>query len=589
MRDNLESALGYAALGWRVVPLHTPCSGVCDCRKPNCPSTGKHPRITDWVRHASVDAVTVGQWYEQWPEANVGIATGPESGVIVLDVDPRHGGDEELQRLIGQHGLLPWGPICYTGGGGQHYYYQHPGGKVLSHTIAPGIDVKADGGQVVAPPSVHSTGLSYEWYEGATHTEALPVAPDWLLLLMHGTYRGVDGKGEIPEDVPPGGRNNALTRYGGTLRAKGMGEALIFKLLMAINEEWSQPLDRTEVAQVAASICRYEPQGEAFIVSSKPKREKPLPRPYSIVDLQGKELPPIKWAVPGLFAEGLGLLAGPPKIGKSWLTLDLGIAIAEGGIVFGEVPVEDGDVLVLALEDNERRLQSRMKAKIPDGVWPQRLYVATEWPNQDDGGVMALDAFLGQHPATRLVVIDTFAKFRPVVETRKSAGVYADDYKATEDLQRLAAKHGVCVLCVTHFNKAPHEDWINQITGSSGLTGGVDSLVGLFRKRNEKDGVMKLSLRDGEDGEYAMEFTGSGWTMLGDADEYQMGQEAARVFEVLRTSKEPMKAREIAPLIGKALGAVHKLLWRMAERGTIKSFGGGFYGLRDDDRGLPRA
>lgn len=580
MKNNLDDALAYAAIGWTIVPLHTPVGRDCDCRRVNCPSVGKHPRITDWVRNASADVNMVQRWFEQWPAANVGIATGPESGIVVLDIDPRHGGDEELRRLVEEHGELPWGPICYTGGGGQHYYYRHPGGKILSRTIAPGIDCKADGGQVCAPPSVHSTGCAYEWYEGATQAEPVPDVPDWLLLFMQSS-RHADEKGEIPEDVAPGGRNNALARYGGTLRAKGMSEALIFKLLMAINEEWSQPLDRTEVAMVAASVARYEVQGEAFIVSSKPKSVKPQPLPYAITDLQYKDLPPIRWAVPGLFPEGLGLLAGPPKIGKSWLSLDLAVAIAEGGIVFGELPVDDGEVLVLALEDNERRLQRRMRDKIPEGEWPERMYVATEWPAQDDGGVLALDAWLGQHPATRLVVIDTFAKFRPTVEVRKSAGVYADDYRATEELQRLASRHGICILCVTHFNKAPHEDWINQITGSSGLTGGVDSLVGLFRKRNEKIGEMKLSLRDGDDGEYAMEFTGSGWIMLGEAEEFLLGQESQSVVLLLKGATGPMTVAEIAPLLSKSPSATAKMLYRLSQKGVVQYLGGKFYGLME--------
>ncbi|MCR4338274.1 MAG: AAA family ATPase, partial [Gemmatimonadaceae bacterium] len=417
----------------------------------------------------------------------------------------------------------------------------------------------------------------------AAETEPLPDVPDWLLLLMQGAYRGAEAPQEIPEDVPPGGRNNALTRYGGTLRAKGMGEALIFKLLMAINEEWSQPLDRTEVAIIAASVCRYEPQGEAFIVSSKPKREKPLPLPYSIADLQHEELPPIRWAVQGLFAEGMGIIGGKAKIGKSWLALDVAIAVAEGSICFGSIPVDDGDVLYLALEDNKRRLQRRMKDRMGEGeAWPPRLFVATEWPNQEQGGVLAIDAWLGEHPQARLVIIDTFARFRPQVEAKKSAGVYADDYAATEALHGLASRHGICVLVLTHLNKAMHEDWTDQITGSTGLTGGVDSIVGLFRKRGEKQGELKLCLRDGDDCELAMDFSGHGWTILGDAEEFALGQESQTVVTILRAHNGPMTVAEIAPLINKTNPTTYRLLHRLAQRGVVKSMGAKFYGLPDE-------
>ena len=110
----------------------------------------------------------VTKWWSMWPHAGIAVATGPESGIVVVDVDPRDGGDVELQELVIQHGQFPAGMAYLTGSGGEHYWFRHPGRKILSHKLAgqKGIDIKADGGYVIVPPSVHYTGASYQFYEG---------------------------------------------------------------------------------------------------------------------------------------------------------------------------------------------------------------------------------------------------------------------------------------------------------------------------------------------------------------------------------------------------------------------------------------
>lgn len=155
---------GYAKNGWPVVPLHTPSGdGGCSCsRGKECPSPGKHPRTPNGFKDASTDSFQIGEWWEKWPDANIGIVTGAVSGLFVLDVDLRHGGDETLAQMERQYGALPRTAKVRTGGG-WHYYFRHPGGEVRSGKLGPGIDLKADGGYVVAPPSLHASGQSYEW------------------------------------------------------------------------------------------------------------------------------------------------------------------------------------------------------------------------------------------------------------------------------------------------------------------------------------------------------------------------------------------------------------------------------------------
>jgi hypothetical protein len=153
----------YASLGWRVFPLHTADGGRCSCGNPNCPSPGKHPRTQNGVKDASDDPEQIRAWWAECPDANVGIATGAASGLVVIDIDHRNGGDESYIQL---HQELPsaFGQVLKvrTGSGGTQLYFQHPGGHVPCRAnVRPGIDVKADGGYVVAPPSLDVNGVRY--------------------------------------------------------------------------------------------------------------------------------------------------------------------------------------------------------------------------------------------------------------------------------------------------------------------------------------------------------------------------------------------------------------------------------------------
>jgi hypothetical protein len=155
-RPNVEHALGYAERrGWRVLPLHDVAQGTCSCtRKGACRTPGKHPRLTKWQEWATTDKGTVAGWWKAWPNANIGILTGAASGIVVLDLDPRNGGDETLQRFITEHGPLPKTVTVATGGGGFHFYFAHPGGRIASCELGPGLELKADGGFVIGPPSL---------------------------------------------------------------------------------------------------------------------------------------------------------------------------------------------------------------------------------------------------------------------------------------------------------------------------------------------------------------------------------------------------------------------------------------------------
>ena len=163
----LDAALCYAARGWQVVPMYEPTAeGHCSCRLgPACSHPAKHPRTLHGVHDASSSKPTLRAWLETWPQASVGVVTGRSSDLIVVDIDPRNGGDESLARLEQEVGPLPETVAVATGGGGRHLYFHHPGGSIRNRALRMyrGIDLKGDGGIVVAPPSMHACGLRYRF------------------------------------------------------------------------------------------------------------------------------------------------------------------------------------------------------------------------------------------------------------------------------------------------------------------------------------------------------------------------------------------------------------------------------------------
>jgi hypothetical protein len=189
MNDRLSHALAFAARGLRVLPLHTPLtiSGRvrCSCGDPACENVGKHPRIRNGCHGAQTDPDRIRAWWRRWPYANLGIATGPGSGVCVLDVDPRHGGDETLQALERQYGAVPLTWRFLTGGGGEHILFRCPAGERLSNSagkLGEGLDTRGEGGLIVAPPSLHASGRRYA-ISVDHHPQDVPLAdvPEWML------------------------------------------------------------------------------------------------------------------------------------------------------------------------------------------------------------------------------------------------------------------------------------------------------------------------------------------------------------------------------------------------------------------------
>jgi hypothetical protein len=172
------AALAYAAAGALVLPLHTPAGGGCSCRRRDCGDhIGKHPRTMRGLDDAANDISTVERWWSMWPAANIGVR--PAVGIVVIDVDPRHGGGTSLLNLERKHGRLPRTQTAATGGGGLHIWLGHHG--PARGSVGPGLDVKTHSGYVVMPPSAHTSGRTYSW---VNEIDPIQPAPRWLAELL---------------------------------------------------------------------------------------------------------------------------------------------------------------------------------------------------------------------------------------------------------------------------------------------------------------------------------------------------------------------------------------------------------------------
>lgn len=276
----LAAAIEYAKRGFRVFPLHSVRDGVCTCQdwrdkndKGPCPTPGKHPRFRNWQERATCDLLAIEEFWWNHKGSNVGIATGAGSGVFVLDVDPKNGGQESIEALVMKHGRIDT-LQALTGSRGKHFYFAHPGKPVRNGVeLLPGLDIRGDGGLVVAPPSIHVSGNRYEW-DGLEEFTDMPIlpAPDWLLELIYGKRaNGENVRFELPAELTEGERNDTLHRYACSLRGSGGGlePAEILNAVLAVNRSRCKPpLDDSEVQSLVESACRHE-KGNGRSASAK--------------------------------------------------------------------------------------------------------------------------------------------------------------------------------------------------------------------------------------------------------------------------------------------------------------------------------
>lgn len=245
----LNEALRYANLGWAVFPV----------------SATKKPLTENGFKDATTSSSKIKSFWRKFPEANIGIATGAVSGLIVLDVDPSSQNDAEsiITQLIERKGIFAQDICARSGGGGFHFYFQHPGKRHVPSTSKlfsiKGLDLRADGGYIIAPPSNHISGAKYVWLDEKSPFEnTLPECPVWILDIKR--HKRQILLNNLTEPIIDGNRNTTLASVAGLCRSLGLDKESILEILLRQNTQRCQPpLSEEEVSRIANHMSDYPP------------------------------------------------------------------------------------------------------------------------------------------------------------------------------------------------------------------------------------------------------------------------------------------------------------------------------------------
>ena len=514
MSQLYDAAMSYAERGWFVLPLHTlDKHGRCTCGSP-CRTPGKHPRIQHGLLNASNDPDQITTWWTQWPDANIGVRTGRASNLWVLDIDSGKSlvgpdgviypqGEQTLHQLEIQAGQrIPDTLTNMTGSGGRHLLFEYPEGEETYRNrvnVAPSIDVRGENGYIVVPPSMHISGRRYMW---ADEDEPIAPAPMWLMNLQ-----GVDDKPfETKEEVPEGGRNDYLFRYAARLVGEGRGDDEVATLVIGTNQRVCKPpLTDYEVMIIINSALRYDANPEeAVLVFDDEPSEVPVMQDgeytaLSIAELFSNPPEPTRPLVSdGILDEGNGLiLAGVSNVGKSWLAMDLAVALATGGQWLGHFKCEPSRVLYIDEESSLSSDYDRFKM----------IFNAHLMPDDVVAGSTEMPLFLAVQRGIKLdtpkghtILARMLSQYRPdVVIFDALVRMHSGDENSTKDMSsffdranQLRAAYGCAMVFLHHVRKPAKDDPgddADQMRGNSDIRGWPDTI--LMAKENEaKDGIL---------------------------------------------------------------------------------------------------
>lgn len=314
-------------------------------------------------------------------------------------------------------------------------------------------------------------------------------------------------------------------------------------------------------------------------VSATSTTTTPRQTEWSAPDLLAAHFDPPKYAVPGIVPQGLSMVIGGPKMGKSWLTLGIALGVASGGKVLGYIDVPQGEALVYALEDTPVRLQDRLRQMLGDEPAPQALTVVTALPRLGAGGADALDAALTKRPGCRYVVVDVLARVRDPLGKGQQ---YESDYAAIATLKEIADAHGVALTVVHHDRKAAASDFVEKCSGTNGIAGAADALLVLTRSRGRADARLNITGRDLEERTEALDFHAepiTGWRLSveGQAAARELATTSATILSHLARTGVPLGPKQIADELSLSHPLVRRTLSRMVEREQVTKDGYGTY------------
>jgi hypothetical protein len=587
------------------------------------PIIGKRPPMDGWQKKLDANNGEIDLWPAMWPQAK---STGvlcrwtPFLDIDVLDPDAAQAAEdyirgrfEEYADIIVRIGKPPKRAIPFR--------TDAPFDKITVNLIAANGDMTqkleflADGQQCVVDGIHPDTAKPYAWfgknladisrdelpYINASEAARLIDDVADLLEREHGyQIKGRKRKADPNDPDDDGGRERTdwADRIAGILRgealhdntvslaasyiASGMSTKHALRQLRALMLASVAPHDERFQARLD-DLVRIVREAEAKYGGESEQRrggnKKSASNLQSAQANRVETMPfdPMKQIVPGILIEGLTLLAGKPKGGKSWLLLHVAVAVASNGWTLGELHCMQGDVLYCALEDSYRRLQSRLR-KLGLG-FPERLHLAIEMPRLVDGGLDQIVGWLDAHPQASLIIIDTLAMVRG--ERRREQTTYDADYEAVLALRKLANERKIAIVVVHHLRKADADDAFDTVSGTLGLTGAPDSIL-ILRRDGQGGYCLAGRGRDLIEFEKAMTFDRQScrWRIAGEAAEVKRSGERSAVLTAIEEAGEPIGPNDIAAAAGMRAGNVRRLLLKLVKEGAVEKEGYGRYKLK---------
>jgi hypothetical protein len=543
------AALRYRQMGQHPVPIH---------------QLEKRP-LVPWTvyqdRQPTLDEMY--GWWSQNQDARVGLITGSASGLVVVDVDPRNGGS--LDGIDVPPGALR----VATPSGGEHLYFRHPGIRVATRTgVRPGVDVRGDGGLVIAPPSPGYRARA------VLRFDTLPAAPSWVYAPpeVRGETGEVDGSNwfrtTFAESTPEGMRNTVATRLAGFL----LGNKLGIDATEAILTEWAQraqpPFPPEELKSVIRSIAARE--------SSRANSGREVLTLRRVTDLVVEEVP---FIVDAIIPRGtLTLLYGKDKAGKTLLAQELMAAVLKGQPFLGRFQAVRGGVLALLMDDPPSLIRTRLVTDLGLGECPD-LWVATHRDADAERPLPLLAALMSEAMARRpaLIVIDALYVLLAGGEQMNQAGGMKP---VLREMDRIAEESGAAVVLISHARKADDE-----AAGSFVIRASAKVILSLSHPPKEAPTrrTLRVESKYIPETEYALDFRGPGqWDFLGALAEVRTEDLENSVLAVV-TGTPGLTGEDIAERTQRRKGDVTRALAALAKAGRIES-----RSEKTGERGRPR-
>jgi hypothetical protein len=523
---NMQQALAYAQMGWAVFPL--------------VPGE-KRPLTEHGFKNATTDETQIRAWWSEHPDAGIGVATGSTSGIVVIDVDPRHDGDASLRALVDEYGDLEETPETLTGGGGSHFIFRYPEGGIPSlQNLRPGIDLKSHGGYIVAPPSKHPDGPEYRWVSDLApwNVETAPL-PAWIVTLARKRQEAPNDDPSTRRVVPdetirdlidiiarywePKARHELAKGIAGYFAMQGTGRADAEALIAALTEDDEEQKDRfiavrdtwrrardgqpvkgrttlvdilgTATADAVAEIVKRAVQGAPKTASAETDKQSRI-RPRAWTDIRDHPLdPPTQLIDRLILADNIAMIAGPTYGGKSTVALDLAVSIASGipALSHPDLKVRHpGPIVYFYGEQGQQLWELRLRQIAAfRGVYSQDLPItivpAYELRLNDPNDLSWIIAQVTERHAVA-AVFDPLALLSGIIDENDAV----EAIKASRlPLQRIVNEARAVPIVVHHSSKAYQQQQKEPVAaaelvrGSGDLIAMTGSLIGVWYNKGK--------------------------------------------------------------------------------------------------------